>query len=121
LVDEIVAGEPEKRNHPMAHLMPEKQKPNEASIRAAEQRAARKTRSRRIKIVVAIAAVIVAAVAGPPLVNWLVDSVNEAGSTPAGDTDEPVEQSIDDLLQDGPAAGLDAIDDAKQLVADTAP
>jgi hypothetical protein len=69
----------------------------------------------------AIVAVAVAAVAGPPLVSWLVDSVNQAGSTPADTTDEPVEQSIDDLLQDGPAAGLDAIDDAKQVVGDTTP
>lgn len=69
-------GEP---RHPMAHLMPAKSKPTEASIRAAEKRAVKKAKAKKIKIGVAVAALAVAALSGPPLVSWLSDAVDDAG------------------------------------------
>ena len=71
-------GEPE---HPMAHLMPKKSKPTEASIRAAEQRAIKKAKAKKIKIGVAVGALVVSALAGPPFVSWLTNAIDESGST----------------------------------------
>jgi hypothetical protein len=65
--------------HPMAHMMPSKSKPSAAAARAAEIRAARKAKTRKIQIGVAIGALVVAALAGPPLVSWLTNAINEAG------------------------------------------
>jgi hypothetical protein len=79
------SGEPV---HPMAHLMPVKTAPSEASKRAAEQRAIKKAKARKIKIAVAIGAIVVAAVAGPPLFRWVANAVNEAGNT---SVDEPAD------------------------------
>ncbi len=67
--------------HPLAHLMPEKSKPTEASIRAAQLRAAKKAKARRTKIIVIVVMLAIAAVVGPPAFRWLADAVNEAGST----------------------------------------
>jgi hypothetical protein len=121
LVDAVVAGEPEPRAHPMAHLMPEKTKPSEASLRAAELRAAKKAKARKVKIIVSIVAIAVAALVGPPLVRWLVDAVNEAGSTkqeePAPATDEADTKDAEPAT--GPAAGLEAIEDAERLTGAT--
>jgi len=72
--------------HPMAHLMPQKSIVSEASRRAAEQRAEKKAKARKIKIGVAIGSLVVVGVVGPPLGRWLADAVNEAGST---STEEP--------------------------------
>ncbi|HUF98880.1 MAG TPA: hypothetical protein VMM60_12195 [Ilumatobacter sp.] len=74
--------------HPMAHLMPVRTKPTEAQQRANQLRAAKKKKSRRIKVVAVIATVAFGALAGPPLATWLVDAVNESGST-TNTTDEP--------------------------------
>ena len=79
-------GEPE---HPMAHLMPSKQMPTEASRRAAEQRAIRKAKSKKVKIGVVAGMLVASAIVGPPLGKWLVDAVNEAGNTTT--VDEPAE------------------------------
>lgn len=68
--------------HPMAHLMPAKSKPTEASLRAAEMRAVKKAKAKKIKIGVAIGAVVVSAVVGPPLWSWLSNAVNEVGVSP---------------------------------------
>lgn len=77
-----------ERRHPMAHLMPEKIKPSEASLRAAEARAVKKAKAKKIKLAVAAGLLVLAVVVGPPLGRWLVDAINEAGSTkseqPAG-------------------------------------
>ena len=86
-------------HHPMAHLMPQKPEQTEAGRRAAEQRAAKKKKSKRIKIGLTIAFLVVAAVAGPPLGKWLANAVNEAGDTTP---DEPVVNS-----GDGPATPPD--------------
>jgi hypothetical protein len=67
--------------HPMAHLMPAKMKPTEASIRAAEARAVKKKKAKKIKIAVIAGGLVFTAVVGPPLGRWLVDAINEAGST----------------------------------------
>ena len=67
--------------HPMAHMMPPKSKPSEAQKRAAEMRAAKKAKGKKIKIGVAIGALAIGALAGPPLVSWLSDALNEAGDT----------------------------------------
>jgi hypothetical protein len=67
--------------HPMAHLMPEKSAPSEASRRAAEARAAKKAKARKIKIGVALGTIAVSAIVGPPLGKWFVSAINEAGST----------------------------------------
>lgn len=103
--------------HPMAHLMPEKAQPSEASLRAAQLRAAKKAKARRTKIIVAVVMLVIAAVVGPPLVKWLIDAVNEAGST---STDEPVSTTPDSVADpatsdtptsDAPSPGGDASDD----------
>lgn len=65
--------------HPMAHMMPSKSKPSAAAARAAEIRATRKAKTRKIQIGVAIGALVVAVLAGPPLVSWLTNAINEAG------------------------------------------
>lgn len=67
--------------HPMAHLMPEKTAVSEASKRAAEIRAAKKAKARKIKIGAALVALVVAVLAGPPLASWVSDALNDAGST----------------------------------------
>jgi len=75
--------------HPMAHLMPTKSIPNEASLRAAEARATRKAKSRKIKIGLIAGMLVFSAVVGPPLGKWLVDAINEAGDT--APVEEPAE------------------------------
>jgi hypothetical protein len=82
------ANEAGDDEHPMAHLMPQKSKPTQASIRAAEQRAIKKAKAKKIKVGVAAGALVVAAVAGPPLWSWLTNAINEAGGIT---TDEPAD------------------------------
>lgn len=72
------AAEPE---HPMAHLMPSKSRPTEASRRAAEIRAAQKTKAKKVKIGVIAGMMVFTAVVGPPLGKWLVNAINDAGDT----------------------------------------
>lgn len=67
--------------HPMAHLMPTKSASSEASRRAAGIRAAKKGKARKIKIGVALGALAVTAIVGPPLGKWFVDAINDAGNT----------------------------------------
>ena len=67
--------------HPMAHLMPSKSKPTQASIQAAEQRAIKKAKAKKIKIGVFIGALAVSALAGPPLYSWFSNALAEAGDT----------------------------------------
>jgi hypothetical protein len=117
-------GEP---RHPMAHLMPEKLKPSESSLRAAEARAIKKKKAKKIKIIVGVCALAVTAVVGPPLGKWTINAINEAGKvqedepaeTPA---EQPAEQPAADTGSDPqatPSAGLQAIDDAEQLAGAT--
>ena len=73
--------------HPMAHLMPQKSKPTEASIRAAEIRAAQKAKGKKIKIGIAVGSLVFTALVGPPLFRWLSDAVNEAGSVSTEQSD----------------------------------
>ena len=113
-----VSGE---ARHPMAHLMPEKAGPSEASRRAAEARAIKKKKAKKIKIVVGVCALVVTVLLGPPLAKWTINAINEAGNMKK---DEPpaapaVEPAADP--QATPAAGQQAIDDAKQIVANTTP
>jgi hypothetical protein len=75
--------------HPMAHLMPAKSVPGEASRRAAEKRAIQKAKAKKIKIGVAAGVLVFTALVGPPLGRWLVNAINEAGST------TPVEDTAD--------------------------
>ncbi len=67
--------------HPMAHLMPEKMAPSEASRRAAEARAAHKKKAKRTKLIVIGCMLVFTAVAGPPLWKWLTNALDEAGTT----------------------------------------
>jgi hypothetical protein len=67
--------------HPMAHLMPPRTKPTEAQLRANELRAANKKKARRTKVVVVVAVVAIGALAGPRLATWVVDAINESGTT----------------------------------------
>lgn len=67
--------------HPMAHLMPEKMAPSEASKRAAEARAAQKKKAKRTKMIVIGCMLVFTAVVGPPLWKWLTNALNEAGKT----------------------------------------
>ncbi len=72
--------------HPMAHLMPEKAAPSEASMKAAAIRAAKKKKAKKIKLGVAAGFLVVTVVVGPPLWSWLTNAINESGSV---STDEP--------------------------------
>jgi len=72
--------------HPMAHLMPAKSVPGEASRRAAEKRAIQKAKAKKIKIGVAAGMLVVTGLVGPPLGRWLVTAINEAGGTTSGET-----------------------------------
>ena len=85
--DDKQAASGETGEHPMAHLMPAKSKPTLASIAAAEQRAIKKAKAKKIKIGVFVGALAVSAVAGPPLVSWFGNALNEAGDT-STETDE---------------------------------
>lgn len=67
--------------HPMAHLMPEKMAPSEASRRAAETRAAQKKKAKRTKMIVIGCMLVFTAVVGPPLWKWLTNALDEAGKT----------------------------------------
>jgi hypothetical protein len=80
-----IQAEADEPRHPMAHLMPEKSKPSEASIRAAEIRAAQKAKSRKIKIGIAVGSIALAALVGPPVFKWTADAINEAGNTSTED------------------------------------
>lgn len=88
-----LAPAPAEPRHPMAHLMPEKGKPSESAIRAAELRAAKKRKGKRIKIGVIVGFLVVAGVVGPPAFKWFSNAVNEAGKTSTDEptVDEPVE------------------------------
>lgn len=82
LTDQVVAADAAPTGkHPMAHLMPARSKPTEASIKAAEIRATKKAKAKKVKILVVIGALIVTALVGPPFVSWLTGAINEAGDT----------------------------------------
>jgi hypothetical protein len=119
---DMASGEP---RHPMAHLMPEKMKPSEASLRAAEARNVKKKKAKKVKIIVGICALAVTVVVGPPLAKWTIDAVNEAGSTQEDEPAEaPAEQPAADTGSDPqptPSAGVQAIDDAEQLTSASTP
>lgn len=80
-LDDPTAASPAEPRHPMAHLMPAKSQPNETSAWAAELRAKQKAKARRTKIIVAVVFLAAAALIGPPLGKWLVNAINESGST----------------------------------------
>ncbi len=81
-VDEDTGDEDaDEPRHPMAHLMPQKSKPTEASIRAAEIRAAQKAKGKKIKVGIAVGSLVFTALVGPPLFKWLSNAINEAGDT----------------------------------------
>jgi hypothetical protein len=111
--------------HPMAHLMPEKTAPSEASRRAAEARAAKKKKAKRVKIIVSVCVVAVTAVVGPPLAKWTIDAINETGKSQKDvPAEPPAGQPALDTSSDPqatPSAGLQAIDDAKQIAANSSP
>jgi hypothetical protein len=65
--------------HPMANLMPEHGQKSDSQVWAAQVRAAKKAKARKIKILAAIVFLAVAALIGPPLGKWLVDAINESG------------------------------------------
>jgi len=75
--------------HAMAHLMPKKSMPTEASRRAAEIRAAQKAKGKKIKIGIIAGMLVFTAAVGPPLGKWLVNAINEAGNTSS--VEEPAE------------------------------
>jgi hypothetical protein len=115
--------------HPMAHLMPENSKPSEASLRAAEARAVKKKKAKKIKIIVGVCALAVTAVVGPPLGKWTINAINEAGKVQEDEpaeapAEQPAEQPAAETGSDPqatPSAGLQAIDDAEQLAGATTP
>jgi hypothetical protein len=113
----------------MAHLMPQKIKPSESSLRAAEARAAKKKKARKVKIIVGVCALAVTAVVGPPLAKWTINAINEAGKVqedepaeapPAQPAEQPAAETGGDP-QATPSAGLQAIDAAEQLASATTP
>ncbi len=74
--------------HPMAHMMGDTAtKPSEASKRAAQLRAEKKAKAKKMKISFAIGAVVVSAVAGPPLWSWFTNALDEAGTS----TEQPAD------------------------------
>jgi hypothetical protein len=103
----------------MAHLMPEKAGPSEASRRAAEARAIKKKKAKKVKIIVSICALALTVVLGPPLAKWTIDAINDAGNMKKDEPVAPAEPAPDP--QATPAAGQQAINDAKQVVAATTP
>jgi hypothetical protein len=116
--------------HPMAHLMPQKMKPSESSLRAAEARAAKKKKARKVKIIVGVCALAITAVVGPPLAKWTINAINEAGKVqeeeePApAPAEQPAEQPAAETGSDPQAtqsAGVQAIETAEQLASTTTP
>ena len=108
----------------MAHLMPEKTGPSEASRRAAEARAVKKKKAKKVKIIVGVCALAFTVVVGPPLAKWTMNAINEAGNVHKDEPSAPAEQPAVDTGSDPqatPSAAQQAIDDAKQLVANTTP
>ncbi len=85
LADPAVAPD---ADHPMAHLMGGASQVTQASQRAAELRAAKKAKAKKLKIGFAVGALVVTAVVGPPLWSWFTDALNEAGNT---STEEPAD------------------------------
>jgi hypothetical protein len=77
--DGEASGEP---RHPMAHLMPDQGPKSDSQVWAAQVRAAKKAKARRIKIIAGVIFLAISAVVGPPLVKWLVDAINESGTSP---------------------------------------
>jgi hypothetical protein len=86
--DTLAAPAAPTNGHPMAHLMGTNTPPSEASRKAAEIRAAKKAKARKVKIGVAIGALVVGVAVGPPLFRWLNNAINEAGST---STEQPAD------------------------------
>ena len=74
--------------HPMAHLMGGATKVSAASQRAAEIRAAKKAKAKKMKIGFVIGALVFAAVVGPPVWSWFTNALNETGTT---NTEEPAD------------------------------
>jgi hypothetical protein len=72
--------------HPMADLMATTAAAREASKRAAEARAEITAKTRRTKIIIVSVALAIGVVVGPFVGMWVIDAVNDAGST---STDEP--------------------------------
>lgn len=74
--------------HPMAHLMGGATKVSAASQRAAEIRAAKKAKAKKMKIGFVIGALVFAAVVGPPVWSWFTNALDESGTT---STEEPAD------------------------------
>jgi hypothetical protein len=106
--------------HPMAHLMPGKVQPSESSLRAAQIRAEKKAKARKKKIIALVIALVIGAVVGPPFARWLVDAINEAGSTPT-ETVPPttVTDAASDGVTGGAAVAVGAPSQARDVVAGT--
>lgn len=83
---DAAAATSDEPRHPMAHLMPQKSKPTEASLRAAEARAAKKKKARKIKIAVLVGFLGVGVLVGPSIGKWFMNAINDAGKTK---TEEP--------------------------------
>jgi len=89
------AALPAQPRHPMAHLMPDKPAAAEASTWAAELRAAKRAKAKKIKIGVSIGFLAFAGAVGPPLGSWLVDAINESGKTQTDDAPATTEPAAD--------------------------
>lgn len=107
-------------HHPMAHLMPQRTKPTEAQVRANELRSWKKKKARRAKVLVVVAAVAIGAFAGPPLAAWVIEAVNEPGTTPDQTDTNSTNSDSSDRGVDGGGVGalLDDIDTLTSIVAD---
>ncbi len=116
------SGEPAApARHPMAHLMPEKSMPSEASRRAAEARAAKKAKAKKIKLIAAACFLAFAVLVGPLVYKFFSDGLAQAGKTTP---DEPAPAAtVAPEPTDAPisvAPGLTgAIDAAKDAVSAT--
>jgi hypothetical protein len=71
----------EEPRHPMAHLMPEQGPKSDSQVWAAQVRAAKKAKARKMKAIAAVVFIAIAAIVGPPLGKWLVNAINESGKT----------------------------------------
>ncbi len=118
IVEEEESRFVETPEHPMAHLMPQRTKPTEAQLRAAAIRAARKKKSRRIKIIAAVLVIGTGALAGPPLAAWLVDAINESGKTSTDPTPSGETPADADTPATGVGSLLDDIDTLNSIVDD---
>ncbi len=113
-VDRQVDLAPTRKSKAGYGELPTSDGPSEATLAARAKREAAKKRAKRNKFIAVVIVIAVAALAGPPLVGWVQEGLNDAGST---ETDErPVEETPANDAPAGDSPVGDLIDDANEVV-----